>query len=126
MNWLLFFAGILAAFATVGHFVIGSKNFLTPMLEASFEEVPKKVMHCLFHYISAYQVMSSLVLIALGFSSTLRVEAILLAKFIAIQYAAFAVIQIIIALSSKIRHGALKLFQWTFFIVIALFIWLGL
>ena len=126
MNWPLFFAGILAAFTTVGHFVIGSKNFLTPVLETSIEEVPKKVMHCLFHYISAYQVLSSLVLIALGFSSQLRVEAILLAKFIAIQYAAFAVIQIIIALSSKISHGVIKLFQWTFFIVIAVLTWLGL
>lgn len=125
MNWLLFFAGILAALATVGHFVIGSKNFLRPVLEASFDEVPKKVMQCLFHYISAYQVLSSLVLIALGFSSSLRVEAILLAKFIAVLYAAFAVIQIIIALSSKIRHGVIKLFQWTFFIVIAVFIFLG-
>jgi len=62
------------------------------MLEASFDEVPKNVMHCLFHYISAYQAMPSLVLIALGFSTKLRVEAILLAKFIGIQYVAFAII----------------------------------
>jgi hypothetical protein len=54
------------------------------------------------------------------------VEAILLAKFIAILYVAFALIQIIIALSSKIRHGVIRLFQWTFFIVIAVLTWLGL
>jgi len=67
MNWLVLTSGIVAAFCTVGHFAIGSKQFLQPMLQASFDDVSKKVMHCVFHYVSVYLVLSTIFLIAVGF-----------------------------------------------------------
>ncbi len=125
MNWLLFISGLAAAFCTIGHFAIGSKQFLKPMLKAPFDEVPKKVMHCVFHYISAYLVFSSIFLLALGLGFTFKGDGALLVKFIALNYAVFAVTQIIITLTSQIQNGIFKLFQWTFFVVIAAFTWLG-
>jgi hypothetical protein len=125
MNWLLFISGISAASCTLGHFAIGSKRFLHPMLQASFDELPKKVMHSVFHYISAYLVLSSIVLLASGFGLGSDMDISPLVRFIAINYAAFAVIQILIALTSSIQNAVFKLFQWTFFVVIAVFAWLG-
>ena len=67
MNWLVTIAGLVSAFTTVGHFLIGIKQFLKPMLEASFDPVPKKTMHCVFHYVSAFQILSTAALLAVGF-----------------------------------------------------------
>ncbi len=51
MNWMITIAGFVGLFTTIGHFAVGSKSFLKPMLEASFDDIPKKVMHCVFHYV---------------------------------------------------------------------------
>jgi hypothetical protein len=125
MNLLLLISGLVAGFTMFGHFVIGSKSFLKPMLNASFDEIPKKVMHSVFHYISVFLVLSTIVLLLLGLSPQLKTASSLLVRFIAIHYAAFAAVQIIIALTSKIEKAIFKLFQWIFFIIIAVLAWLG-
>ncbi len=78
MNWLLLISGLFGAITTIGHFTMGRKEYLIPMLEASFEEVPKKVMHCVFHYVSAYLILSTIVLLALGFGVTFSWDSSLL------------------------------------------------
>ena len=125
MNWFLVIAGGVAGLATVGHFVIGSRNFLAPMLKASLDEVPKKVMHCLFHYVSAYLILSAIFLLAIGFGFTFKGDTAILVKFIALHYVAFAVSQVVIALTSKIQNALFKLFQWMFWTLIAVFAWIG-
>ena len=125
MNWLIIIAGGFAGFATVGHFAIGTRSFLQPTLQASFDEVPKKVMHCLFHYVSAYLILSAIFLLAIGLGFKLGGGTSLLVKFIALNYAAFAIAQVIIALASNIQNALFKLFQWMFWVLIALVAWLG-
>ena len=125
MNWPLFIAGFFAGLTTLGHFFVGSKSFLKPMLQASFDEVPKKVMHCVFHYVSAYLILSTVVLLAVGLGLNVKGDTTLLIRFVAIHYAAFAVTQIIIAVTSEIKGGIFKLFQWMFFVIIAVAAWLG-
>ena len=66
MNWLVLISGLVAGFCTIGHFAIGSKQYLQPMLQATFDDVPKKVMHCVFHYVSVYLVLSTIFLLAVG------------------------------------------------------------
>lgn len=110
----------------MGHFTMGRKQYLKPMLEASFEEVPKEVMHCVFHYVSAYLILSTIVLLALGFGVTFSADTSLLVWFIIIHYAVFAVTQIVIASTSRIEKVMFKMFQWVFFVLIAVFAWLGL
>ena len=126
MNWYIFIAGIIAAATVVGHFTVGRKDFLKPLLDAPIDDVPKKVMHCVFHYISAFLVLSTLALLAVGLGVKFKSSQTFLVDFIAIHYATFAVIQLIIALKSKIPKPALKLFQWIFFALIAIFIWIGI
>lgn len=126
MNGLIFIAGIFAGVTTIGHFTMGIKSYLKPMLDAEFDIISKKVMHCVFHYVSVYLILSSLVLLSAGIGLKNVVFPTLLLKFIAINYIAFALFQISIALTSKIQKSLFKMFQWTFFILIAGFILLGI
>ncbi len=125
MNWLILVAGLVALFATIGHFAVGAKSVLKPMMEASFDQVPKKVMHSAFHFISAFMVLSAAALILVGFGYSFNLDSTLLIRFIALNYSLFAVTQIIIALTSGIPKSMTKLFQWVFWIIIAVLAWIG-
>jgi hypothetical protein len=125
MNWYITIAGLLGAFATIGHFSIGSKRFLKPMLEASIDPVPKKVMHCVFHYVSTFMILSTIMLLMIGLNVWPALNSMIAIKFIGLNYLVFGVWQIILAAASDIPNGVFKLFQWIFFILIALFSFLG-
>ncbi len=125
MNWMILISGLAAGFVNLGHFTVGRKDFLKPMLQADFDDVPKKVMHCVFHYISVYVVLSFVVLIVIGLGFSFGTADALLVKFIAINYFLFAITQIVIAATSNIPKGVIKLFQWILFMGIAIFAWIG-
>ena len=125
MNWMILISGLAAGFVNLGHFTIGSKDFLKPMLQADFDDVPKKVMHCVFHYVSVYLILSFIVLMAIGLGFSFGTADRLLVKFIAINYFFFAITQIVIAAVSNIPKGVTKLFQWIFFLIIVIFAWIG-
>jgi hypothetical protein len=125
MNWLVVISGVVALFAVIGHFTMGSKSFLRPMMNATFDEVSKKVMHSVFHYISIFLVLSAVALILIGFGYSFNLGSELLVRFIAINYMLFALVQIIVALTSSIPKPLTKLFQWVFWIVIAVLAWIG-
>ena len=122
---MILISGLAAGFVNLGHFTIGSKDFLKPMLQADFDEVPKKVMHCVFHYVSVYLILSFIVLMAIGLGFSFGTADTLLVKFIAINYFFFAVTQIVMAAASNIPKGVIKLFQWIFFLMIVIFAWIG-
>ncbi len=125
MNWLVTIAGLVSAFTTVGHFLIGIKQFLKPMLEASFDTVPKKTMHCVFHYVSAFLILSTAALLGVGLGILTGEGTSMLVRFISLNYLVFAIWQIALATTSQIPRAVLKLFQWTFFVLIAVFAWIG-
>ena len=122
---MILISGLAAGFVNLGHFTIGSKDFLKPMLQADFDDVPKKVMHCVFHYVSVYLILSFIVLMAIGLGFSFGTADKLLVKFIAINYFFFAITQIVIAAVSNIPKGVTKLFQWIFFLIIVIFAWIG-
>ncbi len=125
MNWLILVAGLVALFATIGHFTMGAKRILKPMMKASFDQVPKKVMYSVFHFISVFMVLSAVALILVGFGYSFNLDSTLLIRFIALNYSLFAITQIIIALTSGIPKSMTKLFQWVFWIIIAVLAWIG-
>ena len=125
MNWYITIAGLFGVFTVIGHFTMGSKQFLKPMLEASFDPVPKKVMHCVFHYVSTYMILSTIMLLMIGLNVWPALNSMIAIKFIGANYLVFAVWQIILAAASDIPNGVFKLFQWIFFGLIALFSFLG-
>jgi NADH:ubiquinone oxidoreductase subunit K len=125
MNWPIFIAGVGAGFITLGHFAVGSKQYLKPMLQASFDEVPKKINHCVFHYISVYLVLSTIFLLLTGIGYISPADHSWLVKFISINYGFFAVVQIVIAATSGIQNAIFKMFQWMLFAFVAAFAWVG-
>ncbi|MDP1621250.1 MAG: hypothetical protein Q8M08_02815 [Bacteroidales bacterium] len=128
MNYYYLTAGILAAMACIGHFTMGKKDFLKPVLESDIDEIPKKVMHSLFHYMSVFMVLTTIFFIgnAIGCErDNCVINSHTTVKFIGLIYAGFAVVQIIIAATSKIEKGIFKLFQWVFWILIAVFAFSG-
>ena len=125
MNYLVLGAGLVCSMTTLGHFIVGSKQFLKPMLESSFDQVARKVMHCVFHYVSVYLILSSIVLLLVGFDIQFIEHSEMLVKFIAANFFAFAIWQIALALTSGIQNGIFKLFQWVFFVAIAFLAWFG-
>jgi|GEM_PF-432751 hypothetical protein len=122
---LIVIAGIVWAMTTIGHFAVGTSQFLDPMLAASFDEVAQKVMHCVFHYVSTYLILSSAALLLIGFGKLRNSGAALMVRFIAVNYAVFGIWQLGLVFSSDIPSAPTKLFQWTFFFIIAACAWLG-
>jgi len=125
MNIYILVSGILAAFCTIGHFVFGVRWYIQPMLDSSFDVVPKKVLYCVFHYISVFMVFTTAALIGAGVGLDLGPGNQLLIQFIAMNYATFGIVQLVIALTSGVDRAIFKMFQWTIFIPVALFAWLG-
>ncbi|MBK3516005.1 hypothetical protein [Carboxylicivirga marina] len=126
MNTMVLMAGILAGLATLGHFTAGSKLYLKPFLACDLEPIPKNVILSVFHYISVYQILSSLVLVMVGinFENCMHDPTMVL-NFIGMNYAFFAVVQIVIALTSSVKGGLFKMFQWIFWILISVLVFLG-
>ena len=120
MNYYFLTAGIISMFAVIGHFTIGRTDFLEPVLNSDIDEIPKKVMHSIFHYLSVYMILTTILLLLFAIDSHALFEnhsdvAIL----IAISYVGFAVTQIIVAVTSSIKGGIFRLFQWIFWMLIA-------
>ena len=90
------------------------------MLESNMEDIPKKVMHCMFHYVSAFLILSTFVLTLTGVGIGLGGDPTLLVRFIAANFVAFAIWQIGIAAESGIPKGIFKLFQWICCVIIAI------
>lgn len=126
MNWYIFIAGLIATAATVGHVSVGRKKFLKPMLEASFDPIPKKVMHCIYHYISTFSCLSAVMLLFVGLNIWSGTGTTAVIYFIAINFVVSAISQIVLAVTSDIPNALFKLFHWIFFILIALFSFLGI
>lgn len=126
MTNLVLAAAIFSLLATIGHFAMGKKMFLQPIMESNADILPKKVMESVFHYMSFFLVFTTFVLFAfseeyfLCFKESRDVLMIL-----GIIYSGFAVVQIIIGLTAPIKNGIFKLFQWILWVLIALFCFLA-
>ena len=125
MNILLLLAGATALMTTLGHFTAGTKMYLKPLLNSDIEPVAKKVLHCVFHYVSVFLVSSTVALLLCGLDLLPASSPVLLCRFIAVNYLTFAAWQILLAVQSGIPKAPVKMFQWTVFIIIAVLAWLG-
>ncbi len=124
MNTYAVIAGVLAFLASIGHLTIGKKQFLQSMMGAEFDQLAKKVMQSVFHYISVFLFLTAFMLIMPGLrGSQCTIDPTPLFIFIALNYLFFAIAQIIIAIRAKI--SLLKMFQWIFWVLISVFSYLA-
>jgi hypothetical protein len=114
-------AGFVSLFAVIGHFAMGYRMFLKPVLQSSAANIPKKVMSALFHYMSVFMIVTTLVLINVGLGTCKLFKATdEIVLFIGILYCGFAIAQLIIAVTSGIKGGIFKMFQWILWLTIAI------
>lgn len=126
MNYFVFVAGVLALLATLGHFAMGYKLYIKPVESSNVAIVPKKIVLCLFHYMSAFLLISTIVLFSASVGDSLLFDSTRdVVRFIGIVYAGLAVAQLAVAFNSSIKRAHYKLFQWIFWLLIALFSLLG-
>jgi len=126
MNYFIFISALITLVALIGHFTMGRKEYLRPVLRSEIDLVPKKVMQSVFHYMSVFLVLSAIILFAGSHHSCPLYDYVHnMVRFIAIVYAFFAVAQFTIGLTSGIPGGVFKLFQWVFWALIAVFAILG-
>jgi hypothetical protein len=127
MNVFALIAGIIALAATIGHFTMGTKMYLKPVLNSDLDPVVKKVVQSFFHYSSVFLILTSFTLIMSGIrGSECELDSKTLFGFVGFNYAMFAVWQLIIALTSKIPGAPFKMFQWIFWVLIAVFCFLAI
>ena len=83
-------------------------------------------MQSIFHYMSVYMVLTTFTLFLLAFNQLMCFESSHdVALFIGVSYAGFALVQLVIAATAPIKNGIFKLFQRVFWVLIALFTFLG-
>ena len=120
MNYFILISAILSLAAVIGHFTMGRKDYLKPVLDSDIDIVPKKVMHSLFHYMSVFMVLSAIILFSGSSQSCPLYDYVHnMIRFIGIVYAFFALTQFIIASTSGIPGGVIKLFQWVLWALIS-------
>ena len=126
MNYYIFFSALIAFVAIIGHFSMGRKDYLKPVLDSDIDPVPKNVMLSFFHYMSVFLVLSTFILLAGSHHLCPMYDYVHpMIRFIGMAYALFAVSQFIIALTSGIAGGVFKMFQWVFWALIAAFAIIG-
>ena len=126
MNYFIFLSALVSLASLIGHFTLGRKRYLQPVLDSGIDIVPKKVMLSIFHYMSVFMVLSTIILFAGSHHSCPLYDYVHhMIRFIGIVYAFFGVVQFIIGAGSGIPGGVFKLFQWIFWVLIALFAVLG-
>jgi hypothetical protein len=121
MNYFIFMSALIALVAFIGHCTMGRKEYLLPVMNSEIDIVPKKVMQSLFHYMTVFLILSTLILLAGSHHLCPLYDYVHnMIRFIGIVYAFFAIAQFLVALSSGIPGGVFKLFQWVFWALIAL------
>jgi hypothetical protein len=123
MNYFLLASGIISLLGCTGHFTLGYNDYIRPVLQSDIEVIPKKIVLCIYHYMSVFMVLTTILLLSFAFSQELIFENTADAvKLIVVSYAGFAVAGFLISL----KVGIFKLFQWIFWVLIAVISYLGL
>jgi hypothetical protein len=136
MKIMIVLSGVMALAVAIGHVVVSSKS-LSSRLKEDSDTGEANASKCMFHYVSVFLVISAIALLMMGFEVRKGSPAQLLTRFIALNYAALAVVQFLFAKSStstviqlfteqsKLPGAAKKIFQWLIFAAIAVLAWVG-
>ena len=126
MNIYILISSIISLLAVIGHFAIGRRIYMKPVLDSEIDPIPKKVMQSVFHYMSFFQVFSTLVLFMTSLNSCMLFNSShMVVRFIGITYLGFALAQLIVAITSGIPGGIFKIFQWVFWLLVGIFALIG-
>ncbi|MGL4993719.1 MAG: hypothetical protein ACRC6R_06300 [Bacteroidales bacterium] len=123
MNIYYLIAAFVAVLSQIGHLTIGRKKFIDPVLKSDYisQEV-KGVVHTLFHYMTYMIGVSAVVLFYISqYSTVLSVDSSVIGLFLGCVWAGMG----LVALTLSFRYGLFKIFQWIFWFVIAILLFIG-
>ncbi len=95
------------------------------MLVAKFDDVPKRVMLSVFHCVSVFLVLSTILLIGVGIGFNFGTPANLAVEFIAANFVLYALVQVTLALTLPLASRLTAMFQWVFWLGIGALAWVG-
>ncbi len=126
MNYLVLSASVISLMAVGGHFSVGIKDFLKPVINSDIADIPKFVMKSLFHYMSVFMVLSTILLFlhAINFTPGF-LDSYTITMLLGFIYGSFAIAQFVTALASPVKKGPVKMFQWIFWTLISVLSILG-
>lgn len=117
MNAWLIAAGSLAAVVAAIHLIFGHADPVLPLLRSTLAEVPKRTLHAVWHLVSVDLVLAALVLLYLGIAEPAGSG--LVAVVLAVHFAAYAAVFLVLALQLEGPHRGLGLPQWLLLLPIA-------
>ncbi|MEK7382402.1 MAG: hypothetical protein AAB262_03860, partial [Elusimicrobiota bacterium] len=84
-------AGILATGIVIGHFTLGFRMYVVPMLGSYTPLVPRATMHGVFHHLSVFLCLAAAARPAIGLGKVDYQSNQLFVRFLGANYALFAV-----------------------------------
>ncbi|WP_284582000.1 hypothetical protein [Streptomyces sp. 2P-4] len=118
MNGWLLAAGVTALGVTAVHIVGGHRDVVRPLLSSGLADEPKRVLHAVWHMVTADLALSGLALLYLSLADGTP-GAGLLAWFVAAHFTAYAAAFLAITLSVKWPRPLLRLPQWILLLPVA-------
>ncbi|MCX5071014.1 hypothetical protein OHA84_36410 [Streptomyces sp. NBC_00513] len=118
MNGWLLAAGITALGVAAVHVVGGHRDVVRPLLSSWLADEPKRVLHAVWHMVSADLVLSGLALLYLALTDG-TAETGLLAWFVAAHFIAYAAAFLAVTLSVDWPRPLLRLPQWILLLPVA-------
>lgn len=124
VSWLLFAAGLLAAFTTLVHLFAGTPEIQGPLLNSSLPQPVILMLFLCWHLVSAALGLSALALLWSAFPAG-AARAGALPRFISLLWIAFGLVCVVVALAVAGPNGLLILPQWILLIPVGVLGLLG-
>ncbi|MEV4194157.1 hypothetical protein [Streptomyces toxytricini] len=118
MNGWLLAAGITALGVTAIHIVGGHRDVVRPLLFCGLADEPKRVLHAVWHMVSADLALSGLALLFLSLANGTPGTG-LVAWFVAAHFTAYAAVFLAVTLSVGWPRPLLRLPQWILLLPVA-------
>lgn len=123
MNCWLLAAGAIAGFTTLIHVFAGQIDPVRPFLKSDLAAIPKATLLVCWHMVSVMLLLSSAALLYAGINNTAAWQ--LPSQGIAIVWAAFVGVFVVVGGYFFGIRTLIKLPQWTLLLPVAILAWLG-
>ncbi|MCX4820963.1 hypothetical protein OG883_13790 [Streptomyces sp. NBC_01142] len=119
MNGWLLAAGITAFGVAAVHIAGGHRDVVRPLLSSGLADEPRRVMHAVWHMVTADLVLSAAALVYLALADGTSGTG-LVAWFVAAHFLAYAAVFLAVTLSAGWPRPLLRLPQWILLLPVAL------
>ncbi|MEU9255860.1 hypothetical protein AB0D66_28975 [Streptomyces sp. NPDC048270] len=118
MNGWLLAAGITAAGVAATHIAAGHRDVVRPLLSCGLADEPRRVLHAVWHMVSADLVLSAAALVYLALAQDTPATAPM-AWFVAAHFLAYTAAFLTVTLSAGWPKPLLRLPQWILLLPVA-------